>query len=85
MDANGGCPSCGRVIATTGHSKVVADPDNTATVAPESTPARYDAKSIDVRALAGDEGSAPWHFKLLVVAVVGYLLWRVVQLVVWVL
>jgi hypothetical protein len=27
---------------------------------------------------------APWHFKLMVAAVSGYLLWRVVQLVGWV-
>lgn len=29
---------------------------------------------------AAAEEKAPWHFKLLVVAVVGYLGWRVVQL-----
>lgn len=29
---------------------------------------------------AVDDEKAPWHFKLLVVAVVGYLGWRVVQL-----
>jgi len=27
---------------------------------------------------------APWHFKLMVAAVVAYLLWRLVQLVGWV-
>lgn len=31
----------------------------------------------------GDVG-APWHFKLLMVAVVAYLGWRAVELVVWV-
>jgi hypothetical protein len=30
------------------------------------------------------EPKAPWHFKLLVGAVVAYLVWRVVQLVGWV-
>ncbi|CAN5198533.1 hypothetical protein BH24ACT1_BH24ACT1_07540 [soil metagenome] len=30
----------------------------------------------------GDVGT-PWHFKLLVVAVVAYLGWRAVELVVW--
>ncbi len=36
---------------------------------------------IDLKALAGENGRAPWHFKLLVVAVVAYLLWRVVQMI----
>lgn len=27
---------------------------------------------------------APWHFKLMVAAVIGYLAWRVVQLVGWI-
>jgi len=34
-----------------------------------------------LRELAGDDAKAPWHFKLLVAAVVAYLGWRVVQLV----
>ena len=34
-----------------------------------------------LRELAGEEARAPWHFKLLVVAVVVYLGWRVFQLV----
>ena len=29
------------------------------------------------------EPKAPWHFKLLVVAVIGYLAWRAVQMVGW--
>jgi uncharacterized membrane-anchored protein len=36
---------------------------------------------IDFKALAGDRAKAPWHFKLLVVALVVYLTWRFVQLV----
>ena len=30
------------------------------------------------------EGKAPWHFKLLVAAVVIYLTWRVIQMIGWV-
>ena len=52
--------------------------------APEPT-VRYDAKTIDVRALAGEDAKAPWHFKLLITAVVLYLLWRLIELVGWVL
>ncbi len=31
----------------------------------------------------GEEQGAPWHFKLLIVAVVAYLGWRAIQLLVW--
>lgn len=34
-----------------------------------------------VRELAGKEAKAPWHFKLLVGALIVYLGWRVVQLI----
>ncbi|HEV2071012.1 MAG TPA: hypothetical protein VGR26_14580 [Acidimicrobiales bacterium] len=32
---------------------------------------------------AGGDVGAPWHFKLLLVAVVAYLGWRAVELIVW--
>jgi hypothetical protein len=34
-----------------------------------------------VRELAGKEAKAPWHFKLLVGALIVYLGWRVIQLI----
>ena len=34
-----------------------------------------------LKELAGEDAKAPWHFKLLVAAVVAYLAWRVIQLV----
>ena len=40
---------------------------------------------INVKELAGEDAKAPWHFKLLVVAMILYLCWRAVQLVVWLL
>lgn len=52
MNADGSCPSCGRVLV---------DPAAEAAVP-----------------------KAPWHFKLLVGAVAFYLLWRVVQMVGWI-
>lgn len=51
MNADGSCPSCGRVLVDPGAEVV--------------------------------EPKAPWHFKLLVTAVALYLLWRVVQMVGW--
>ncbi|CAN5760328.1 hypothetical protein BH20ACT1_BH20ACT1_11180 [soil metagenome] len=32
---------------------------------------------------AREQQGAPWHFKLLIVAVVAYLGWRAIQLLVW--
>lgn len=52
MNADGSCPSCGRVLV-----------DPTAEVAAPK---------------------APWHFKLLVAAVVVYLAWRLIQMVGWI-
>ncbi len=37
--------------------------------------------SLDLHELAGEKGKVPWHFKLMVVALVIYLGWRLVQLV----
>jgi hypothetical protein len=48
---DGGCPSCGRVVA---------DP-------PAST--------------ADEEYRAPWHFKVMVIALVVYLGWRAYQII----
>ena len=36
-----------------------------------------------MRELAGEQGRAPWHFKLLVAAIVLYLGWRAVEGVGW--
>jgi len=44
---------------------------------------RHTAGNIDLRSLAAGgevDAKAPWHFKLLVVALVLYLGWRVVDL-----
>lgn len=65
MHEDGSCPTCGRVLTQ-------AD-------TPVSSPVT--AKNVDVRALAGEDAKAPWHFKLLVAAIVVYLAWRVVQLI----
>jgi hypothetical protein len=67
MRPDGACPTCGRVLQETPRQPITA-------------------KNLDVRALAeGDDGEevrAPWHFKILMVALAVYLAWRVVDLVV---
>ncbi len=68
MNVNGTCPQCGRAVKVASiHGKVTA-------------------KNLDLRQLArggadtDDDVSVPWHFKLLVGALVFYLTWRVIQL-----
>ena len=68
MRPDGSCPSCGRLVE-------VAEVQPTKRVTAES----LDAKGL--RELAGKEAKAPWHFKLLVVALIAYLGWRIVDLV----
>ena len=57
------------------------------TVSRANAPAKITAKNIDLRKLAAGEvaerdedAKAPWHFKLLVVLLVLYLTWRIVDL-----
>ena len=72
MKTDGSCPNCGRSlesprVASTipGYRKVTAE-------------------NLDLRRLAAGDSeevpSAPWHFKLLVVALCLYLGWRIVDL-----
>ena len=66
MNEDGTCPTCGRLVE-----------------APVRQP--ITAKNIDLRKLAAGEGNeaeakTPWHFKLLMVLLVLYLGWRIVQL-----
>lgn len=70
MRSDGTCPTCGRVL----------DEPKVASTVP--THRRVTAENLDIRALASgdDEAKAPWHFKLLVVALILYLGWRVVDL-----
>jgi hypothetical protein len=68
MNADGTCPTCGRSLERTQAEPITA-------------------KNIDLKKLAagedGDEDSAkaPWHFKLLLVLLVLYLAWRVIDLI----
>ena len=68
MNDDGTCPTCGRVVE------------------PPTKASTVTAKNLDLRKLAagpdGDpsDAKAPWHFKLLMVLLVLYLGWRVVDL-----
>ena len=65
MKEDGTCPTCGRPVETLTRQSITA-------------------KNIDLRKLAAGEGEehakTPWHFKLLMVLLVLYLGWRMVQL-----
>lgn len=68
MTEDGACPACGHSID------------------PPAKPA-VTAKNLDLKKLAAgedatddDDASAPWHFKLLMVLLVLYLTWRIVDL-----
>ncbi len=67
MQEDGSCPSCGRVLSE------------------PAVQSLHTAKNLDLKRLAaGDDADvdakAPWHFKLLVVALVLYLAWRIIDL-----
>ena len=73
MSTDGTCPTCHRVLET---------PQIASTV---PTHRKVTAENLDLRQLANgladdDDAKAPWHFKLLVVALCIYLSWRVVQI-----
>ena len=65
MNEDGTCPTCGRSVAA---QRPIT------------------AKNLNLHQLAAGEGGdeddmkAPWHFKLLMVLLVVYLTWRIVQL-----
>jgi hypothetical protein len=67
VEADGKCPTCGRQLPAAASSGVAA---------------AADPHKIDLKELAGEE-KMPWHFKLLVVALVLYLGWRAFQGVEW--
>ncbi|MFN8022368.1 MAG: hypothetical protein U0Q03_12655 [Acidimicrobiales bacterium] len=68
MNTDGTCPTCGRVVEA---------PERQSTIT---------AKNLDLKKLAAgddadvDDVKAPWHFKLMMVLLVVYLGWRLVQL-----
>jgi hypothetical protein len=76
VKTDGTCPTCGRPVAANLRDAVANE--NT-----ERSAARVESNLSlsDVKRLAGQEAKAPWHFKLLMVALAGYLGWRFIQLI----
>lgn len=73
MSTDGSCPTCHRLLES---------PQIASTV---PTHRQVTAENLNLRRLANgladdDDAKAPWHFKLLVVALCVYLGWRVVQI-----
>ena len=74
MQTDGSCPTCGRIL------------DSPQIASTLTTSRRVTAENIDIRRLASgldddqELPKAPWHFKLLVVALCVYLSWRIVQI-----
>jgi hypothetical protein len=67
MNTDGTCPACGRLV----EAPEVPNPVGTSRT----------LSGKDLRQLAGKDAKAPWHFKLLVAALIVYLTWRVLDLV----
>jgi hypothetical protein len=72
MRADGTCPTCGRTLPR-------PDAVRPAEPAGDATGLEKPEK-LDLKKLAGEDAKAPWHFKVLMVLLVIYLTWRVVQL-----
>lgn len=70
LTTEGNCPMCGSTIAQSDvNGRPILQP--------------ITAKTLDLKSLArstGEDEKAPWHFKLLVAALIVYLSWRVVSL-----
>jgi hypothetical protein len=77
------CEHCAKFLTPTSMGEDGSCPSCHRRVAPARP---VDASTVDVKAIAGEEDArAPWHFKLLVAALVVYLSWRVVQMIGWIL
>jgi hypothetical protein len=68
MGAGRACPSCGRVLVTSGGAEEAGH-----------TPATSGGPTSLTRAKG-----APWHFKLMVVGVTVYMLYRIYWLIEWI-
>jgi len=80
------CEACAKYLAPSAVNTDRSCPQCGRTVQIASIHGNVTAKNLDLKNLArsgtdvDDDVSVPWHFKLLVGALVVYLSWRVVQL-----
>ena len=65
MNVDGSCPSCSRPVSTTSVNGSI-------------TSNNLDLKNL-ARGSIDEDVSVPWHFKLLVGALVLYLTWRLIE------
>jgi len=66
MNADGTCPTCGRLVETPKRQPITAQ--------------NLDLRKLAAGDDDQDDAKAPWHFKLLMVLLAIYLTWRIVQL-----
>ncbi|MGY6499651.1 MAG: hypothetical protein ACXIVQ_01945 [Acidimicrobiales bacterium] len=71
--ADGTCPSCGRTVDAPEAGPRPARPETDGHQTSVHPPATEDPDSV----------KAPWHFWVMVIAAVGYLGWRGVEAVIW--
>jgi hypothetical protein len=75
------CDHCARFWTPTSVDAAGSCPTCGRPLAPPAAPSPVSAKDLDLKGLAGEDARAPWHFKLLIVLVVLYLVWRIVELI----
>jgi hypothetical protein len=75
VTSEGDCPDCGRPVAASAREAVDQERQRVAT--------ESNLSLADVKRLAGEDSKAPWHFKLLVIALVLYLGWRLIEMIGW--
>lgn len=68
------CEDCSRYFAPSG-----VNPDGTCPSCHRPL-GELTAQNLDLKKLTSDEEKAPWHFKLLVVLLVVYMGWRLIDL-----
>jgi hypothetical protein len=76
MRPDGSCPTCGRVLP----ERMFGPREGEEGAGDGSVPEA--PGKVSLREMAGEERT-PWHFKLLVVLVVAYLVWRIIQMIGW--
>ena len=87
MRADGTCPTCGRSLASAAASAPAGPAEVDGAEAGPGAGADpvpgvgQRLTGADLREMAGEDAKAPWHFKLMVVALAIYLGWRAVDLI----